>query len=171
MGKVLLITETNPIEMDFKIRKARLSDAEDLAKLYFQFWEPHKNVDPLLEFEKKLTLNNQIKAAKKDIKKRDNHILVADNGKVIGFIEFFIKKNDKLFKIKKYGYLNSATTLEEHRGKGVAKALSIEALKFLKNKRIKYVRANVYNSNEIAMKTWIKVGFKPQSTFLMKRIK
>lgn len=156
--------------MEFKIRKARVSDAEDLAKLYFQFWTPHKNVDPLLEFDKKLTLKNQIKSAKKDIKKKNNHILVADNGKVIGFIEFFIKKNDNLFKIKKYGYLNSATTLKEHRGKGVAKALSKAALKFLKSKGIKYVRANVYNSNKVAMKTWIKIGFKPQSTFLIKRI-
>jgi ribosomal protein S18 acetylase RimI-like enzyme len=158
--------------MEFKIRKAKESDAEDLARLYFQFWVPHKNVDPLLEFEKKMTLKNQIEFAKKDIRKRSNHIFVADlNGKVIGFIEFFIKKNEDCFKIKKYGYLNSATTDKAHRGKGVAKALNNTALKFFKDKRIKYVRTNVYNSNDIAMKTWTKIGFEPQSTFLIKRIK
>ncbi|MEK6983068.1 MAG: GNAT family N-acetyltransferase [Nanoarchaeota archaeon] len=152
--------------------KTKLSDAEDLAKLYFQFWEPHKKVDPLLEFEKKMTLKNQIKFAKKDIKKASNHILVADrNGKVIGFIEFFVKKNESCFKIKKYGYLNSATTDKHYRGKGIAKALTNGALKFLKKKGIKYAKTNVYDANKLAMKVWIKLGFKPKSTFLMKKIK
>src|SRR3989338_6767629 len=145
--------------MEFKIRKAKLSDAEDLAKLYFQFWEPHKKVDPLLEFEQKMTLKNQAEFAKNDIKKISNHILVADkNGKAIGFIEFFIKKNEDCFKIKKYGYLNSAATDKLHRGKGVAKALTNEALKSLKRKGIKYAKTNVYNANKSAMKIWIKLG-------------
>ena len=158
--------------MEFKIRKAKLSDAEDLARLYFQFWVPHKKVDPLLEFDKKMTLKSQIQFAKKDIRKRSNYIFVAEKwGKVIGFIEFFIKKNEYCFKIKKYGYLNSATTHKDYRGKGVAKALTNVALKFFKDKGIQYVRTNVYNINEVAMKTWIKLGFQPQSTFLIKRIK
>jgi|SRR3989338_3091988 len=158
--------------MNIQIRKARIGDAEHLARLYLQFWVPHKKVDPLLEFEKKMTLKNQIEFAKKEIKKRSNHIFVADlNEKVIGFIEFFIKKNDDCFKIKKYGYLNSATTDKKYRGKGVAKKLTNASLKFFKDKGIKYVRTNVYNSNDVAMKTWIKLGFEPQSTFLLKRIK
>ncbi len=158
--------------MTFKIRKARMVDAEDLAKLYLQFWEPHRKVDPLLEFEKKITLKNEIESAKKNIKKRNNYILVAcHEDKIVGFIEFFIKKNESCFKIKKYGYLNSATTHEDYRGKGIAKALTDEALKFLKKRGITYVRTNVYNVNKIAMKTWTNLGFKPQSTFLIKRIK
>ena len=151
--------------MEFKIRKAKLEDAEALARLYFQFWEPHNNVDPLLEFDKKLTLKSQVEFAKKDIRKRDNYIFVADlNGKVIGFVEFFIKKNEDCFKIKKYGYLNSATTHTDYRKRGVAKALTNVALKFFKQKGISYVRTNVYNSNDVAMKTWTKIGFEPQST-------
>lgn len=158
--------------MEFSIRKAELSDAEAIADLYLQFWESHEGVDPLLEFENNLTLDNQIESAKKIIKKPSNNVFVADlNGKVIGVIEFLIKKNDDCFKIKEYGYINLATTDKEHRGKGVARALTNTALQFLKDKGIKYVRTNVYNSNEIAMKTWTKLGFKPQSTFLFKEIK
>jgi ribosomal protein S18 acetylase RimI-like enzyme len=157
--------------MEFNIRKAKISDAEVIADLYLQFWKSHEKIDPLLEFEKKLTLKNQIEFAKRNIKKQDNTIFVADlNGKVIGFIEFLIKKNENCFKIKEYGYLNLATTDKEFRGKGVAKALTNTALNFLKDKGIKYVRTNVYNSNDIAMKTWTKLGFEPQSTFLIKRI-
>ena len=157
--------------MDFKIRKAKISDAEDLAKLYFQFWEPHKNIDPLLEFEKKLTFKNQVEFAKKDIRKKNTYIFIAEEeGNVLGFIEFLIKRNDKCFKIKKYGYLNSATTHKDYRGLGVAKALTKECLNFLKKKGITHIRTNVYNTNKIAMKTWIRLGFKPQSTFLIKKL-
>lgn len=157
---------------DFIIRKAKVSDAKYLARLYFQFWEPHKKVDPLLEFKKKLTLKNQIKAARRNIRKRNNYIFVAEkNGRVIGFIEFFIKNNEDCFKIRKYGYLNSATTHQDYRGKGVAKALTKTCLEFLKEKRIKYIKTNVYNINKVAMKTWKNLGFKPQSTFLIKKLK
>lgn len=158
--------------MKFIIRKAMLSDAINLAKLYFQFWESHRKVDPLLEFEKKLTLENQTKVARKNIKKKNNFIFVAvKDRKIIGFIEFLIKKNESGFKVKKYGYLNLATTHKDYRRKGIAKALTKACLGFLKKKRIKYVKTNVYNVNEVAMKTWIKQGFKPQSAFLIKELK
>jgi ribosomal protein S18 acetylase RimI-like enzyme len=154
-----------------KIRRAKASDAEQLAKLYLQFWVPHKKVDPLLEFEKKSTLKKQIEFAKKDVNKKGNYIFVAEQDeKLIGFIEFFIKKNCACFKIKKYGYLNAITTHKGYRGKGVARALTNVALKFFKSKGIKYVRTNVYNSNDVAMKTWTKLGFKPQSMFFIKKI-
>lgn len=158
--------------MEYKIRRAKLTDAKQIAKLYLEFWEPHKSADPLLELNKKMTLKSETNAAEKTIRKRNVHILVADlNEKIIGFVEFFIKKNEDCFKIKEYGYLNSATTLKEYRGKGVAKALTNKAMKFFKDKKIKYVRANVYNSNDVAMKTWEKLGFTAQSTIFIKELK
>lgn len=157
--------------MEITVRKTRLFDAEDLARLYIEFWKPHKKSDPLLEFKEKLTLKNQITAARKDIKKRNNHIFVAvKDNKVIGFIEFFIKKNDKVFKIKEYGYLNSATILKKYRIKGIAKKLYLAAANFLKDSGIKYVKTNVYISSKLALKAWQKVGFKTQSSIMIKRI-
>ena len=157
--------------MEITVRKARMSDAEDLARLYIEFWKPHKKSDPLLEFKEKLTLKNQMTAARKDIKKKSNHIFVAvKDNEVIGFIEFFIKKNDKVFKIKEYGYLNSATILKKYRRKGIAKKLHLTAAKFLKDRGIKYIKTNVYISNKLALKAWQKIGFKTQSSILIKRI-
>ena len=157
--------------MKILIRKARLLDAEDLAKLYLEFWESHKKCDPLLEFKDRLTFKNQVIAAKRDIKKKNNCIFVAlKNDKVVGFIEFFIKKNDKFFKVKEYGYLNSAVTLKGYRNRGIAKKLYFAAVKFLKDRGVKYVKTNVYNSNIVALKTWQKIGFKTQSSIMIKRI-
>lgn len=158
--------------MNIKIRKAKIEDAGHLARLYLQFWELHRKIDPLLEFNKKITLKSEIKSAKKNIKKRGNYIFVAcQKENIVGFIEFFIKKNEDCFQVKKYGYLNSATTHKDYRGKGIAKKLTNVTLKFLKKKGITYVRTNVYNVNKVAMKTWMKLGFRPQSTFLIKKIK
>jgi len=137
------------------IRKAILSDAEDLAKLYIQFWEPHKNCDPLVELNKKINLKNQTEFAKNDIKRRNRYILVAEeDNKAVGFIEFFIKKNESFFKIKEYGYLNSVAVDKYYRKQGIAKTLTQHAITFLKKKNIRYVKANVYNINKIAIKSW-----------------
>jgi len=159
------------LNMEIIVRKARLSDAVDLARLYIEFWKPHKKSDPLLEFKEKLTLKNQMTAARKDIKKKSNHIFVAvKDNEVIGFIEFFIKKNDKVFKIKEYGYLNSATILKKYRRRGIAKKLYLVAAKFLKDSGIKYIKTNVYTSNKLALKAWQKIGFKTQSSIMIKII-
>ncbi len=107
--------------MTLTIRKATLHDAEALAQLYLQFWEVHESVDLLIELEESPTVSNQIEAAKKAIRRRTKHILVAvENNEVIGYIEFLIKKNEDCFKIKEYGYLDACVTHTNHRKKGVA---------------------------------------------------
>ena len=159
-------------KMKFEIRKARQSDAKEIARLYLQFWDSHKKIDPLLEFKELLTLENQITAAKKDLKKKNNCIFVAvNNSRVIGFIEFFIKKNAKVFGISQYGYLNSAVTDKSFRKLGVVKQLYSAAAIFLKRKGINYVKTNVYLSNKSAVKVWKRIGFMPQSYTLIKKIR
>lgn len=157
--------------MDFTIRKAKLSDAKGMVRLYLQFWEPHKGVDPLLEPDKRPTLKNQIELAKKDIKKKNSHIFVAvKDNKIIGLIGFLIKKNEDCLKIKKYGLLDFSVTDKKHRRKGVAKGLTRFGFKFLRDKGIKYVRIKVYNKNKAAFKAWQRLGFKPQSIHMIKRL-
>ncbi len=158
--------------MEFTIRKATSKDAEEIAKLYIQFWEPHKGVDPLIELDKKLNLTSQIDVAKSDIRKKDTYVFVAiKENKVVGYIELLIKSNDKMFKIKKYGYLNSAATHKDYRGQGIARILTEFGMIFLKSKGIKYVKTNVYNTNDVAMSTWKKLGFVEQSTNLVRILK
>lgn len=159
------------ISGEYTIRKAKLSDAKGLAELYLQFWVTHKGCDPLLQFKKKVNLNTQIEAAKSDMSKKDTYVLVAvKDNKIIGFIEFLIKKNHDCFNIEKYGYLNSAVTHKDFRGKGVARALTSACIKSIKSKGIGYIKTNVYNTNKIALKTWNKLGFRSISTMMMKKL-
>jgi ribosomal protein S18 acetylase RimI-like enzyme len=157
--------------MNYTIRKAKLSDAPGLARLYLLFWEAHKRCDPLLKTKNKITLKSEIESAKKDIRKRNTHIFVAESGgKIIGFIEFLIKKNEGIFHVQEYGYLNSAVTDKSYRKKGVARALTQEAFNMLKKKKIKYVKTNAYEKNIPAVKAWQKLGFKRQSLNMIKKL-
>ncbi|KYK36399.1 MAG: GNAT family N-acetyltransferase [Theionarchaea archaeon] len=159
--------------MDFTVRKAIPCDAETVARLYLQFWEVHKDIDPLIELKESPTRANQIEEAKKAIRKRTTYILVAvekETNEVVGFIEFLIKKNEDCFKIKEYGYLDACVTDKKHRRKGVARELTKAAITFFKEKGITYVRTNIYNGNEPAQKVLQTLGFNPQSTIMMKMV-
>lgn len=154
-----------------EIRKATLKDKEALARLYMQFWKAHPGRDPLIIPKVKPVLKKQIKAAAKDIKKRNEYYFLAvKQGKVMGFIELCIKKNHKMFRIRKFGYINSIVVDNKFRGRGIAKRLVGFAAKFFRQKGLRYMRLNVYFSNRDAIKVWPKTGFKKESMFMLKRI-
>lgn len=154
-----------------EIRKAALKDKEALARLYMQFWKAHPGKDPLIVPKIKPNLGNQIKSAAKDIRKRSEYYFLAEEqGKVMGFIELCIKKNHKLFRIRKFGYISSVVVDNKFRGRGIAKKLVSFAAKFFRQKGIRYMRLNVYFSNKDAIKVWPKTGFKQESMFMLKKI-
>jgi len=152
------------------IRKPTLKDKEGLARLYVQFWQAHPNKDPLIAIKKKPTPKNQIKAAERDLRNRNIHLFIAeDRGNVAGFIELLIKKNHKIFKVRRFGYINSLVIGKKYRKKGVGKLLVKKAIGFFRQEKIRYVRTNVYFSNKTAAKAWPKMGFRPESMFMMKK--
>ncbi len=153
------------------IRKARPSDAEGLAKLYLQFWEAHRKSDPLLRLRKKPSLAGEAKAAKKDLRKRNCTIFVAlEQGNVVGFIDLLVKKNDQMFVVKEYGYVDSLVVDREHRKKGIASALVRYGMSYLKGKGIGDVKLNLYCSNRAAMAVWRRLGFREISKNMIRKI-
>ena len=148
--------------MDYTIRKARPEDAEGLAGLYLQFWEPHKNVDPLIGLKGKRDLRTHLAFARRDIKDMKNIIFVAVRGdRVLGYVEALVKKNERCFRIGRYGYFNSAVTDRAQRRRGIAKALTAEMLVLFNTREIEYIKANVYNTNRVALRTWKKWASSP----------
>ncbi len=157
--------------MRYTIRKARTKDVKELAKLYFQFWQLHFKFDPLLKPARSYSPAVAKKDALKDIRKKNRYIFIAAiNEKVLGFIELRINKNDQFFKARKYGYINAAFVAKEARKQGITKALTKTAIKFFQKNKLSYVKTNVYVKNEIAMRAWTKLGFKPLSEDLIKNI-
>ena len=124
--------------MDLTIRKARVSDARDMGELYLHFFEVNnKEYNPLIEYDGEITLENQMELAKKEIMNKESHILVAESdGKVVGSIEFIIKKNWDFYKITEYGRIDSLITHRDYRRQGIATALVEACLRSLKEKGI-----------------------------------
>lgn len=154
-----------------KIRKATKKDAEQVAKLYLQFWEVHRKINPLHQLDFIINYKNCLKDVKELINYKDYWLYVAEeNSNILGFILFTIKKNPEGFKVRKYGFLEETAVDKKHRGKGIAKALHNFALRYFKKKGIKYVSCSVEIDNKIALKVWQKLGFKHVSNDLIKGI-
>jgi ribosomal protein S18 acetylase RimI-like enzyme len=153
------------------IRKAKPADAEGLARLYLQFWKAHRDADPLLKLAERPTLKNQKEQARKDIARKGTHLFVSvEDGRILGYIELLIKNNDPLFRVRRYGYLNSCVVDEKHRRKGIAQKLTEHGLDSLKARGIRHVKTNVYRSNRAALRTWVKLGFKEISKHMTKKL-
>lgn len=153
------------------VRKAKPNDAEGIAKLYLQFWEVHKGVDPVIRLKKKPTIETEAEFAKQIIRKKSSIVLVAETEEqIIGMAEVKIQKNDECFRVKKYAWLNACVVDKNHRRKGVAKKLTEEAIRETKKKNIKYMKIKTYNDNKTALEAWKRLGFEEISTELFKEI-
>lgn len=154
------------------IRKAKLKDAEQIAKLYLQFWEVHKKINPLHKLDYTINYKNCLKDSKNLMHYKDYLLYIAEENKeILGFILFTIKKNPEGFMVRKYGFLEEAAVDKKHRGKGIAKQLLNFALNYFKNKKLKYVSCSVEIDNDIAFKVWQKCGFKQLSRELILELK
>ncbi len=157
-----------------KIRKARKEDLKDIAELDKQFWKIHKGIDPFIEPGKKLTLKDYAKNANSFINKKEKNkfkFVGELDGKVVGIIKFEIQKNDKFFKVRKFGYLDSVTIHEDYRGKGFGKELTNFALEFLKKKGIKFVKFHTNWKNKKAINVFRKMNFKEKNIMFYKELK
>ena len=153
------------------IRKATKKDAEQVAKLYLQFWEVHKKINPLHQLDFVINYKNCLKDVKELINYKSYWLYVAEENKeILGFILFTIKKNPEGFKVRKYGFLEEAAVDKKHRGKGIAKQLLNFALNYFKNKKLKYVSCSVEIDNDTAFKVWQKCGFKQLSRELVREL-
>jgi ribosomal protein S18 acetylase RimI-like enzyme len=159
-----------------KIRRARLRDAEQVAKLYLQFWEVHKDRNPLHQPYWKINYKNCLKDTKDFLKNKEYkdyqfRVAVVEN-KVVGFILFTIKKlSSTFYKVTKYGYIEEVAVDKAYRRRGIAKKLLESALDYFKKKNLKYVSCKVELDNIPALKTWEKYGFKQETIELVKKLK
>jgi ribosomal protein S18 acetylase RimI-like enzyme len=154
-----------------EIRRAKLSDAQGVGRLFMQFWKPHEGVDPLLKLKKKPTLKSETEEAKKCIRKRKTSIFVAiKSDVVVGYVELTIKKNAPIFKVEQSGYIEALVVDKKHRKSGVGKELVKFAIDYFREKDIKHIKANVYFANRQAVSFWKKAGFRDISKNVMMSI-
>jgi ribosomal-protein-alanine N-acetyltransferase len=93
-------------------------------------------------------------------------IIAEINGKTVGYImckiEFGFSNFRKLGFVKK-GHVVSVAVLPEHRGKGLGKALMLEGINGVMNRKSDEIYLEVRTSNESAIKMYQKLGFQIKS--------
>lgn len=146
-----------------KIRKANKKDFEAFWKLQKEFMDDN-NKDEIVEGFKYSMIKSKIRKNFLKILKDKNSLLIflQDDGGVMGFLEGYIsnmKKTGYFYK-EKWGYLQDIFISAKYRGKGYARLLINEFLKFLKKRKIKICTLHTDSYNKSAIKLYNKIGFK-----------
>ncbi len=144
-----------------KIRKANVSDLRRIDEIY---------VEGSIDEGKYQFPNISLKEMKKDLDKKQNSrrqgfrrymkskkhywIVAEEKGKIIGFGQVWIKNKDT-------GITESVYVDRKYRKRGVGKDLMKEMIKWLKNKKLKYIESGAYLRNKPSVKLHEKLGFKP----------
>jgi ribosomal protein S18 acetylase RimI-like enzyme len=145
------------------IRKANLADSKKVYVLHCKMLaELNKKFD---ERYKKLPENELIKL----MRKRNFHFLVAeDKGKIIGFINTSIHKQDE--EVKR-AYINGAFVVKEYRRQNIANRLLNNIIKIAKENNCFEVRLSSNVLNTTAIKTWPTIGFQEYHIEFRKKLK
>lgn len=171
--------------MNLKIEKAKKEDISEIVNIYLEFIKTHKNLKefwlPDLKIKKLKRYNELLKLKKikiwlyktllKEIKRKDEfHFVGKINKKVVGYINFCIKKNDDWYKIKKYGFIYDICILKKYRKKRIMKKLVKHAESELKKRKIDYILLNTIITNKIATLAWEKLNYKKEAYLHIKKI-
>jgi ribosomal protein S18 acetylase RimI-like enzyme len=104
------------------IRKAKLSDAQGIAKVHVDCWRTtYKNIIPS-DFLDKLSYDQRTELWVRNITKDNNYVFVAENneGHIVGFADGG-KRETNL--VENSGDLTSIYVLQEYQGLGIGKKL------------------------------------------------
>ncbi len=150
-----------------KIRKAKLKDVPEIAELWTVFMKEHadivRRVNPKLKPYTILSKDAKEEFssfAKRNIHSRNGGIVVAEeDGKLVGYTLFFIKKGPSVYTEKVFGYISDLFVKRGFRGKKISSLFMEEALKFFRKKGLKHSSLMVSPTNSHALNVYKKWGF------------
>ncbi|MFX0065127.1 MAG: GNAT family N-acetyltransferase [Candidatus Hermodarchaeota archaeon] len=150
-----------------QIRPANLKDIETLGVLWFYQRCYHEQWDELYA---------SVPSAQHDWKKliesfldQPNHcIFIAEDidGKIVGYIHGSFH-SWPMSPYQQYGSLNTIAVTPEAQGQGIGKRLVRTLLRWFKKQNIRHISIHVDYRNQIALKLYQSVGFRPYQQRLM----
>ena len=144
-----------------KIRKATVKDIPAMIDLAYKLFITFEKLDKVDILDRKYWKSKkQCDDFKKLLRKKNNLFLVVESdSKVVGYIGSAIIKNYDIFKIKKKGLINTLYVLPKYRGKGIAKKLVNETLKWFRSKGINHFTLGTHALHKKAILFWRHIGF------------
>ena len=141
--------------MDYKIRKAKIEEAEYLDEMLTKLIRDERN------FDKGISEDFIVeKYYENKINKEDNYLLVAEvNDFIIGYIYGYIiaPTIDYTLKVLK---IDALYVNEEYRNLHIASSLMDEIKKIAKEQKVNFIEVNVLNENTKAYNLYKKANFK-----------
>ena len=152
-----------------EIRKARIVDAPQLAKLQHELLSYHIRFDDSYKF--KPDLEKQMTGIyKKIIYSKNKKIFVAEiDGKLVGYVYGKIIRRPKIFCNAYIGWMEGTVT-KKHRRKRIGETLTNELFKWYKKKHIDRVELATDCHNDLGLSAWRKFGFKDYQIRMKKEI-
>ena len=148
-----------------QIRPAEEKDVPQILSLLKQVNEIHYNGRP--DIFKKATkyTSQQLKSILTD---KNRPILVADDGKVVGYAFCVFEQHicDNLLTDIKTLYIDDLCVDEKSRGQHIGSALYDAVVAFAKSSGGYNITLNVWNLNQSALKFYQKVGMKPLKIYM-----
>lgn len=147
-----------------KIRRAKISDMEDINKLLVQVNMVHHEGRPdLFKVGEKKYTDDELKIIICD-EQRPIFVAESEDGSICGYAFCIFKQqlNDNILTDIKTLYIDDLCVDENIRGQHIGKSLYEAVIEFAKNSGCYNVTLNVWCLNESAMRFYEKCGLKPQ---------
>lgn len=160
------------------IRKAMLSDIDQIFELYFEFHEFHaKNISNYLARMGKpddQTNSELVKTLSEIIEGEQSSIFVAElSGHLVGLLEIYIRQDDESnrnIKHHRYGYMQSLVVDEQYRGKDIGKLLVEAAHKWARSKGADEIRLDVWEFDAGPLGFYERLGYSTIKRTLAKEL-
>ena len=154
--------------MNVKIRKANQTDLIDIAELWEEFIDYHRNFDSFFTRSRN-SIYYFKKYASNHITSKKSLVLIAKyKNKTVGYSISYLAKYPPVFAGNNYGFISDLMVSKDFRRNGLGKKLFKENITWFKLKNIKRVELSVSVRNPSATKFWKKMGFEP---YMEKRVK
>ena len=153
-----------------KIRKARTRDIDELSKLFSAYLKEEEGFVNVGVWDRKKDKKSVVKFIKTFLKKRNKTILVADNGKLVGFLFVTFEKMPEIFEIKLFAVLNKLYVLPNFRGKKISSKLKNEFFMLCKKKEVGAIYLHVAVNNKVS-KIYKKWGLEDEYMMMVKKLK
>lgn len=145
-----------------EIRTATIKDLDDLAVLFIEGYNYHKEGRKDIFLDKdEIKLKDELQ---KELEKEDVHILMLiDNNKVLGYMNYEIKKRSNL-------WINEIIITKDYRGRGYSRLLIDKAFEVAREKGLKRVELDCWSFNQNAIDMYKYLGFNEQRVTLEKEV-
>lgn len=144
-----------------KIRDATEDDLEEVCDLWYELAKHHERLSDRfrLSLDSKAQWSRYLRKRFSEISTK--LIVAQEDGRLVGFMLCLLEPNVPIYRERKLGVVSDVYVAEEHRRRGVAKAMFDRAAAWFRKNKVASVRLNVAADNLEARAAWRMLGFEP----------